>query len=160
MTSHTRRRATGTHLHSRVVLEEKENHALVQAVEPVVHCVVEAHGQRRGEQAPGGPRQQVRRRGAQHDGGGEPIPQRVGVYDEGQQHGGAVGAQARLPAQHSLEIDEETLQIEAMGSLCTRGGGSSPGLPRVLVPTYFRPPHLPLGEHTVSSGVCVCGRTN
>ena len=47
------------HLHPSVVLEEEEHHALIDAVEPVVHRLVEAGRQAGGEQPPGPPGQHI-----------------------------------------------------------------------------------------------------
>lgn len=76
----------GPHLHPGVVLEEEEHHALIHAVEPVVHHLVEAGGQEGGEQPPGPPGQHVGGRRAQHHGGRQHAAHGVHVEHQGQQH--------------------------------------------------------------------------
>lgn len=91
-------RRAGPHLHAGAVLEEEEHHALIDAVEPVVHRLVEARGQEGGEQPPGPPGQHVGGSRAQEHGGRQHAAHRVHVEHQGQQHlpGSARGRLRRL----------------------------------------------------------------
>lgn len=86
------------HLHAGVVFEEEEHHVLIDAVEPVVHRLVEARGQEGGQQPPGPPGQHVGGRRAQQHGRRQHAAHRVHVEHQGQQHlpGPARGTLRRL----------------------------------------------------------------
>lgn len=129
------------HLDPGVVLKEEEHHILVDAVEPVVHALVQAGGQQCRQHPPQRPGQQVGGGRAQQHDAREQVAHRVRVEHQGQQH------PLRSPAADSACPARAAARISAAAGRPPANHRAGAGRAAAL-PAWLRPQHGPRGPGT------------
>lgn len=129
------------HLDPGVVLKEEEHHVLVDAVEPVVHALVQPGGQQCRQHPPQRPGQQVGGGRAQQHDAREQVAHRVRVEHQGQQH------PLRSPAADSACPARAAARISAAAGRPPANHRAGAGRAAAL-PAWLRPQHGPRGPGT------------